>query len=486
MNNKEIKVENWIDGKIVKSKSNNWIDKFNPHSGEVICKVSCSSLDDVNDAVFAATNAFDLWSETTPVTRGNILFKMVNIMKENSEELANNIALETGKPFKDAIGEVGGAIMQGEFFAGEGMRLYGKTLTSGMPGKMSQTIRLPHGVVGLIVPANTPIANIAWKIFPALICGNTIVLKSSEDSPSIANMIAKISKEAELPDGVLNIIQGDGASGAALVENENISLISFTGSTVVGKLIAQNAGKRLARVSLELGGKNSFVVCEDADIDHAVHWAALSVFSNAGQRCAATSRILVFESIYKDFINKLVDKANSLKLGVSDNCDLGPVVNKRQYQNIIKAINEAKDRGGTILCGGNCNDKSLRDGYYISPTLISNLPVDDDLNETEIFGPVATIQTVKNLEEALKIANNSKYGLTAAIHTQNINRALWYSKRVNTGLVNVNIGTYGSEPHMPFGGYGLSGNGTREPGVEALDVYSELKNISFLEMKEKI
>ena len=486
MNKKEIKIENWINGNIVKSKSNNWIDKFNPHSGEIICRVACSSIDDVNNAVSAAINAFELWSETTPVNRGNILFKMVNIMKDNSEELAKNIAFETGKPLQDAIGEVGGAIMQGEFFAGEGMRLYGKTLTSGMPGKMSQTIRLPHGVVGLIVPANTPIANIAWKIFPALICGNAIVLKSSEDSPSIANMIAKISKEAGLPDGVLNIIQGDGVSGSALVENENISLISFTGSTSVGKLIAQNAGKRLARVSLELGGKNSFVVCDDADIDHAVHWAALSVFSNAGQRCAASSRILVFESIYKDFVKKLVDKANSLKLGISEKSDLGPVVNKRQYKNILKAINEAEERGGKILCGGNCNNDTLKDGYYISPTLISNLPHNDDLNGTEIFGPVATVQTVRNLEEALTIANDSKYGLTAAIHTQNINRALWYSKRVKTGLVNVNIGTYGSEPHMPFGGYGLSGNGTREPGVEALDVYSELKNISFLERKEKI
>ena len=486
MSNKKIKVENWIDGSIVDSKSKNWIDKFNPHSGEKICKVLCSSKEDVDYAVSSAMNAFEKWSETTPVNRGNILFKIVNIMKENSEELAKNIALETGKPFQDAIGEVGGAIMQGEFFAGEGMRLYGKTLTSGMPGKMSQTVRSPHGVVGLIVPANTPIANIAWKIFPALICGNTIVLKSSEDSPSIANMIAKITKEAELPDGVLNVIQGDGESGTALVENENVSLISFTGSTSVGKLIAQNAGKRLARVSLELGGKNSFVVCDDADIDHAVNWAALSVFSNAGQRCAATSRILVFESIYEDFVSKLVDKAKSLKLGVSDESDLGPVVNRRQYENILKAIDEAKERGGKILCGGNCNDDSLKDGYYISPTLISNLPHNDDLNRTEIFGPVATIQIISDLEEALKIANDSKYGLTAAIHTQNINRALWYSKRVKTGLVNVNIGTYGSEPHMPFGGYGLSGNGTREPGAEALDVYSELKNISFLERKEKI
>ena len=232
--------------------------------------------------------------------------------------------------------------MQGEFFAGEGMRLYGKTLTSGMSGKMSQTIRMPHGVVGLIVPANTPIANIAWKIFPALICGNTVVLKSSEDSPSVAYMIAELAKKAGLPNGVLNVIQGNGETGAALVDNTQVSLISFTGSTSVGKIIAQNAGKRLARISLELGGKNSFLVCDDADIDHAVHWASLSAFSNAGQRCAATSRILVFESVYDQFLSKLVDKANSLKLGISNESDLGPVINHKQYINIIDAIDKAK------------------------------------------------------------------------------------------------------------------------------------------------
>lgn len=480
------KVINWIDGKSIESEGNNWHEKYNPHTGEVMCSVLCSNEADVKNAVNSSLSSFNAWSESTPVERGNILFKLVNLMKTNSMELAKNIALETGKPIQDAIGEVGGAIMQGEFFAGEGMRLYGKTLTSGMSGKMSQTIRMPHGVVGLIVPANTPIANIAWKIFPALICGNTVVLKSSEDSPSVANMIAELAKKAGLPNGVLNVIQGNGETGAALVDNTQVSLISFTGSTSVGKIIAQNAGKRLARISLELGGKNSFLVCDDADIDHAVHWASLSAFSNAGQRCAATSRILVFESVYDQFLSKFIDKANSLKLGISNESDLGPVINHRQYINIIDAIDKAKNSGGNVLCGGICDETSLKNGYYIKPTIISNLPIESELNNTEIFGPVTTISQVKNLEEALKIANTSDYGLTAAIHTKNISRAIWYSKRIKTGLVNVNIGTFGSEPHMPFGGFGFSGNGTREPGVEALDVYSELKNISFLERKEEI
>tara|TARA_B100000242_G_scaffold294395_1_gene277190 strand:- start:29572 stop:31026 length:1455 start_codon:yes stop_codon:yes gene_type:complete len=483
---KQKKVKNWINGSEIAGINNDWIDKFNPHNGQKMLELVCSSKEDVEKAVSAAKNAFISWSEKTPVSRGDYLFNMVKIMREDSNELARNIAEETGKPLQDALGEVGGSVMQGEFFAGEGMRLYGKTLTSGMPGKMSQTVRLPHGVVALIVPANTPIANIAWKIFPALICGNTIVLKSSEDSPSVANMMAMIAKKANLPDGVFNVIHGDGNSGAALVENTDISLISFTGSTGVGKSIAQSAGKRLARVSLELGGKNTFLVCDDAEMDQAVHWASLSAFSNAGQRCAATSRILVFESVYEEFILKFVEKAKTLKLGVSEGCDLGPVINKKQYENIIKAIKQAEKDGGNILIGGKCKDKSLENGYYIRPTIISGLSNDNNLNHNEIFGPVATIQTVKTLEEALQKANDSDYGLTAAIHTKDIDRALWYSKRIRTGLVNINIGTYGSEPHMPFGGYGFSGNGTREPGVEALDVYSELKNISFLERKENI
>jgi alpha-ketoglutaric semialdehyde dehydrogenase len=482
MQTNAMRIPNWISGKESQPEGDTWLDKFNPHNGKPISEVADSSAADTHLAVLAASDAFPSWSELAPVRRGQILSDIVAAMKLHADELADCVALETGKPPNDAKGEVGGSILQGEYFAGEGMRLHGRSLTSGVAGKYSHTVRQPRGIAGLIVPANTPIANIAWKVFPALICGNTAVLKAAEDAPRIAWLFARLAEEAGLPDGVLNVVQGRGqTSGAALVTDERISVISFTGSTGVGRWIAEVAGKRLARVSLELGGKNPFVVCEDADLDQAVHWASLSAFSNAGQRCAAGSRIIILKRVYEKFRDKLVAKAQSLKLGVSAGCDLGPVINRRQQQSILAAIENAKVEGGRVLCGGDAPaSPELSNGYYVQPTLIEGLDPCAGLSSMEVFGPVATLHVVEDLAEALKLANATEYGLTAAIHTRSVDRAMWFVQRVRAGVANVNLGTYGSEPHMPFGGFGASGNGTREPGVEALDVYSELKNISFL------
>lgn len=481
-------IPNWINGQEVQPSTDAWLDKYDPHTGNLLCKVADSSVVDVQNAVGVASDAFTEWAELTPVRRGQILADIVANMKHRADELAECIALETGKPPQDAKGEVGGAILQAEYWAGEGMRIYGRSLTSSTPGKYSHTVRQPRGVAGLIVPANTPIANIAWKTFPALICGNTVVTKAAEDSPRIALLFAQLTKEAGLHDGVFNVIQGRGlSSGAALVEDPRVAVISFTGSTGVGRWIAEVGGRRLARVSLELGGKNPFVVCEDADLDLAVHWASLSAFSNAGQRCAAGSRILIFKSVYDQFRDKLVAKANSLKLGTAAGCDFGPVVNKRQQQNILAAIERARAEGGTVLCGGNApNHLEIANGYYIQPTIIEGLPSSAELSCKEVFGPVVTLHPVVDIQEALALANATEYGLTAAIHTRNVDRAMWFAQRVKAGVANINLGTFGSEPHMPFGGFGSSGNGTREPGIEALDVYSELKNISFLTRSQLI
>lgn len=480
------RIPNWINGQDAQPENNAWLDKYDPHSGELHCHVADSTVGDIRRAISAAGDAFPEWSGLTPVKRGQILGDIVAAMKRRSADLAECIAIETGKPPQDANGEVGGAILQAEYFAGEGMRLYGRSLTSGTPGKYSHTVRQPRGIAGLIVPANTPIANIAWKTFPALICGNTVVMKAAEDSPCIANLFAQLAKDAGLPDGVFNVVQGSGqTAGAALVEDTRVAVISFTGSTEVGRWIAEVGGRRLARISLELGGKNPFVVCDDADIDQAVHWASLSAFSNAGQRCAAGSRILVFKKNYDEFRDKLIAKANGLRLGVSAGCDLGPVINKRQQLNILTAIETAKAEGGRVLCGGAApTSPELANGYYVQPTVIDGLRRTAELSCKEIFGPVATLHPVDDLADALQLANSTDYGLTAAIHTQSVDRAVWFAQRVRAGVVNINIGTFGSEPHMPFGGFGASGNGSREPGVEALDVYSEVKNISVL-IREK-
>ncbi len=476
------RISNWINGQECSPQSDNWLDKFNPHDGTLLGKVAASSEFDIDQAVDAAQQAFSAWAELTPVRRGQILTDIVSAMKQHADELAECIAIETGKPPQDARGETAGAIQLAEFFAGEGMRLYGRSLTSGMPGKYSHTVRQPRGVAGLIVPANTPIANIAWKSFPALVCGNTVVLKAAEDAPRIALLVAQLMKEAGLPDGVFNVVQGLGQpAGAALVANPGVAVLSFTGSTSVGRWIAEVAGRRLARVSLELGGKNPLVVCDDADLGQAVHWAALSAFSNAGQRCASGSRLIVFKAVYDEFRDRLVARAKELKLGVAADSDLGPVINRRQRDSILAAIDTARTEGGRVLCGGRGpEDENLAKGYYIQPTVIEGLPPTAEHCCQEVFGPVTTLHAVDDLSEALEMANATDYGLTSAIHTRSVDRAMWFAQRVKAGVANVNMGTYGSEPHMPFGGFGVSGNGTREPGVEALDVYSELKNISFL------
>jgi len=380
---------------------------------------------------------------------------------------------------KDATGEVGGAIALGLFYASEGQRLYGRTTTSGTAYKYAMTVRCPLGVAGLIIAANTPIANVAWKIFPALICGNTAVLKAAEDTPATAWIVGQIAKEVGLPAGVLNIVQGYGEeAGAPLVAHPDVAVVSFTGSTEVGRIIQRVAGERFARVSLELGGKNPLVVCDDADLDNAVKWTLLSAFSNAGQRCAAASRILVFDSVYEDFRDRLVVRTQQLKVGPSDADDFGPVINESQLNNMVAAVKQAVQAGATLLTGGDrLQDPDHAAGFYMAPTLLENVDPQAEFSKCELFGPIASLYRVKDFEEALALANDSPYGLTACIHTRNLHRAVRFCDKVQAGVAVVNAGTYGSEPHMPFGGFKQSGNGTREPGTEALDVYSELKDL---------
>lgn len=470
---------NWNNGKQTPALLGEWFDKLNPCNGDVLYTVARSQAKDIEQAVLAAKKAQPAWAATPPVQRGEILHNIVLGMKAQQPEIAKIVAAETGKSYASAYGEAGGAISLGLFYASEGQRLYGRTTTSGTAHKYAMTVRQPLGVAGLIIAANTPIANVAWKVFPALICGNTAVLKAAEDTPATAWLFGKIAQEAGLPDGVLNIIHGYGEeAGAPLVAHPDVAVVSFTGSTAVGRKIQRVAGDRFARVSLELGGKNPLVVCDDADLENAINWTILSAFSNAGQRCASGSRIIIFESIYEKFRDLLVERTSKLKVGPKDEDDLGPVINQRQLNNMIAAVKQATQEGAVVLTGGDrLKDPEHSQGFYMAPTLLEQVSPQAEISRCELFGPIAILYSVKDFSEALTLANDSPYGLTASIHTQNLHRAVSFCEQVQAGVAVVNAGTYGSEPHMPFGGLKQSGNGTREPGTEALDVYSELKDI---------
>ena len=454
-------------------------EKRSPASGAVLCQVARSSAEEVTRAVKAARSAQPAWAETTPVRRGEILHSICLAWRAQRTELAQIVALETGKSQKAALGEVDGAVALGLFYSGEGQRIYGRTTTSGVPNKTAMTVRQPLGVAGLIIAANTPVPNFAWKSFPALICGNSVVLKAAEDTPISAWACARLAAEAGLPGGVLNVIQGYGReAGAPLVANPGVDVISFTGSTTVGREIAVVAGGRLAKVSLELGGKNPLLVCDDADLDNAVHWTLLSAFSNAGQRCASGSRIIIFDSVYEAFRERLVARARQLKVGSGDGDDFGAVINERQLNRMLEYIELARSSGATILTGGHrLTDPEHSAGCYLAPTIIENVATGDDISREEMFGPICCLYRVRDFAEALAMANDSPYGLTACIHTRNFHRALQFTQKVQAGVAVVNAGTFGSEPHMPFGGVKQSGNGSREPGTEALDIYSSLKDV---------
>jgi len=472
-------IPNWIDAEERPAAAGERFDKLSPHSGRPLCGVARSGAADVGDAVRAAARAQSAWAGLTPVRRGELLQAIARRLRERREEMAAVVALETGMSPAAALGETDAAVAQGEFMAGEGRRFHGRTLASAVPHKQASTIRQPLGVAGLIIAANTPIANVAWKVFPALLCGNTAVLKAAEDAPATAWLFGRIARDAGLPPGVLNIVQGYGReAGAPLVEHPDVDVISFTGSTAVGRRIAAVAGARLAKVSLELGGKNPLVVCDDADLDKAVGWTLLSAFSNAGQRCAAASRIIVFDAIYARFRARLVAATRRLRVGPDNGDDLGPVINERQLDNMLGAIGRAQGRGAVILSGGErLRDAAHAAGFYLAPTLIENVGARDEISTTELFGPVTCLYRVGGFAEALRLANDCPYGLTASIHTRSLHRAIEFTRQVQAGVAVVNGGTHGSEPHMPFGGLKQSGNGWREPGMEALDVYSELKAV---------
>jgi len=475
------KIPNLIGGKWIAPLNDEWFEKKSPHSGERICNVARSREADVQKAVEAAGHAREKWSATNPVERGDMVRKIALKMQSRRREIAELVALETGKSLSNALGETDAAIELGFFMAGEGRRNYGKTMGASMAHRSVITVRQPVGIAALIIASNTPIANVAWKAFPSIFCGNASILKPSEDTPLSAWIFGTICEEAGLPAGVFNIIQGFGSeAGMPLVESESVHLVSFTGSCETGRRIQKTAGARLAKVCMELGGKNPLVVCDDADLDRALDWVLSSSFSNAGQRCAASSRIIVFSSIYETFRDQLVEKTKRLKIGPSDDDFLGPVINERQLKIMLEAVQHAKNQGARVLAGGYRLTDESHPGFYMAPTVIEGAAMDWPISRQELFGPVTCLYRADNFDEALKLANDCDYGLTASIHTQSLHRAMRFAEKIEAGVVVVNGGTHGSEPHMGFGGVKNSGTGWREPGVEALDVYSDWKYINLI------
>ncbi|GIU83240.1 MAG: aldehyde dehydrogenase [Acidimicrobiales bacterium] len=467
-----------IDGRDVPA-DGGWMEKRSPHDGSLLWRYARGGEAEVRKAVEAAKRAQPAWAALPGPERGRVLHAFCDQLEAGKADLADIVARECAKSPKEAAGEVDAAIACGRFFAGEGQRSFGRTVPSGVPGRFAMTVRQPVGVAGLIIAANTPAANVAWKVFPALICGNGVVLKAAEDAPATAWWMGRAALRAGLPAGVFNVVQGLGPeAGAPLVSHPDVGVISFTGSADVGREIARVAGARLAKVSLELGGKNPFVVCDDADLDRAVDWAVRSAFSNAGQRCASGSRILVFDAVYDEFRDRMVEATRRLRLGPDDDCDLGPVISEKALSKLERAMETARSEGVTVLCGGGRSDRpEHHGGYYFLPTILEGVSTDSTLWRTELFGPVTVLRAVADLDEAIDLSDDSPYGLTACIHTSSFDRAWRYATQVASGVAVVNGGTFGSEPHMPFGGLKDSGNGTREPGPEAIDVYTEIKDV---------
>ena len=467
-----------IGGRDVADASAPRIDKHAPHDGRVLWRIAAADAATVAGAVRTARAAQPGWAATAAPARGEHLHALAQALADHVDDMAGIVALETGKSPGEARGEVQGAVTLGRFFAGEGLRLFGRTTTSNVATKHVATVREPVGVAALLGAANTPAANIAWKLFPALIAGNTAVVKAAETAPATAWFFGELTRRAGLPDGVVGIVQGGRDTGRALVADHGVDVVSFTGSTLAGRDIARVCAERLGRVSLELGGKNPLVVCDDADLDLAVRWAVLSAFSNAGQRCASGSRLIVTDGIHDRFVAALLERTAALRLGPSDDDDLGAVITESSLTRIVDTVTLAVESGQRLLAGGHrLTDDAHRSGYYLAPTVVAMADPTHPLTDDELFGPVAQLYRARDYAHALELANASRYGLTAAIHTRDYATAMHFVRNVSAGMAVVNGGTFGSEPHMPFGGRRESGNGTREPGPEALDVYTSLKTM---------
>ncbi len=474
--------KNFIAGEWCGSSDEATFENRNPANwAEVVGVFPHSTVDDVDRAARAAEAAFRSWRLVPGPTRGEIIRKAGEIMLRRKDEIARLMTREMGKTFTETKGDVQEGIDTAFYCASEGRRMFGQNTPSELPDKLNLSFRAPIGVCGLITPWNFPMAIPTWNIFPGLVAGNTFVFKPAEDTPATANMLLEILIEAGLPSGVLNIVHGAGSVvGAAITEHPIIRAISFTGSTATGKIVAQKCGESTKNLCLEMGGKNAQIVMADANLELAIEGVLWGAFGTTGQRCTATSRLILHEAIHDQFIDRLIKQASKLILGdgLNERTQVGPIINEKQRKNIEKYVAIGKEEGARCVLGGNIpKGADLKNGWFFEPTIFTDVTADMRIATEEIFGPVLSVLKCKSLEDGVAINNSVQYGLSSSIYTQDINAALRAVRDIEAGITYVNAATIGAEAHMPFGGVKATGNGHREGGWTVFDFYTEWRAV---------
>jgi aldehyde dehydrogenase (NAD+) len=474
--------KNYIDGKWVEAKPGKTFENRNPaNRHDLLGLFPASGQEDIDDAVEAAQKAFGHWRLVPAPKRGEILYRVGELLRQHKEPIALTMTREMGKILKETRGDVQEGIDTAFYAAGEGRRFFGQTTPSELPNKFAMSVRSPIGVCALITPWNFPMAIPTWKLFPALLCGNTVVLKPAEDTPYTAVKLFEILAEAGVPPGVVNLVHGRGEEvGAALVRHADVKLVSFTGSVAVGREIAAVCGQQLKRVSLELGGKNAQIVMEDADLGLALEGALWGAFGTTGQRCTATSRLILHREIKKELTDMLVARAEKIRIGdgLEESVEIGPLINHAAREKVHRYVQIGKQEGARLLIGGSIYEEGKWvDGYFYRPTIFDQVTPAMRIAQEEIFGPVLSIIEVQSFEEAIEVLNGTPYGLSSAIYTRDVERSFRAMRDIEAGITYVNGPTIGAEVHLPFGGVKNTGNGHREAGTTVYDIFSEWKSI---------
>jgi len=472
---------NFVGGEWVDAAAGQTFESRSPATGELVGVFPKSGADDVDRAVDAAYSAFEEWRLVPAPRRGEILFRFGQLLADHKEDVSQLMTREMGKVIAEARGDVQEAIDMSFYMAGEGRRLFGQTTPSELRDKFNMSVRMPIGVVGVITPWNFPIAIPSWKILPALVCGNTVVFKPANDTPLLGERFVELLVEAGVPAGVVNVVHGYGSDvGDRMVRHPGVPIVTLTGSRETGVAVLKAAAEGLKRVHLELGGKNAIIVMEDADVDLAVEGIVWSAFGTSGQRCTAASRVIAHERVYDEVQSRLVEAAERMRLGPGwePDTDVGPVINRRALEKIHSYTEIGRDEGARLLTGGEvASGNGLSDGFFYRPTIFGDVEAGMRIAQEEIFGPTTALIRVRDLDEAIRVANGVPYGLSSSIFTRDVNRAFRAMRDLDTGITYVNAGTIGAEVHLPFGGTKETGNGHREAGQAALDVFTEWKSI---------